>query len=74
VLSLLLDVHVHRHKVCWQGSPSRVKVEEASVKGTSALPAMGSLQDCGGEESKRIKDGGQGERRKRGGHFKAKRG
>jgi hypothetical protein len=38
-------------------------VDTVSLKGTSALPAMGSLQECGGDERKRIKNGGEGERR-----------
>ena len=49
-----------------EGSPSRAKVDEASLNGTIALPAMGIVQRCGEEESKKIKNGGEDERVKRG--------
>ena len=49
-----------------EGSPSRVKVDEVSLNKTIALPAMGIVQRCGEEESKKIKNGGEDERVKRG--------
>ena len=49
-----------------EGSPSRAKVHEASLSGMIALPAMGKAQRCGEEESKKIKNGGEGEKRRRG--------
>ena len=54
-----------------KGSPSTANVDEASLKGTIALPAMGMIRVCGEDESKRIKvevrEKGEGED-----HFKAK--
>ena len=56
-----------------EGSHSRANVDEASLNGMIALPAMGNDQSCGGEESKKIKlevrKKGEGED-----HFKAKTG
>ena len=49
-----------------EASPSRAKVDEASLNGMIALPAMGKAQSCGEEESKKIKNGGEDERVKRG--------
>ena len=54
-----------------EGSPSRARVDEASLNGTSALPAMGMVQRGGEEESKKIKNEGEDERMKRG-SFKGK--
>ena len=56
-----------------EGSPSRANVDEASLNGMIALPAMGNDQSCGRDESKKIKmevrKKGEGED-----HFKAKTG
>jgi len=49
-----------------EGSPSWAKVDEVSLNGTIALPAMGIVQRCGEEESKEIKNGDEDERRRRG--------
>ena len=49
-----------------EGSPSRAKLVEPSLNGTIALPAMENAQSCGEEESKKIKNGGEGEKRRRG--------
>ena len=49
-----------------EGSPSRAKVDEASLSGMIALLAMGKAQSCGEEESKKIKNGGEDERRRKG--------
>ena len=56
-----------------EGSPSRANVDEVSLNGMIALPAMENAQSCGGDERKKIKM----EVRKKGGgedHFKAKPG
>ena len=37
-------------------SPSRAKVDEASMNGMIAFPAMRDVHRCGGEESKMIKN------------------
>ena len=47
-----------------EGSLSRAKVDEASMKGTIAFPTMRDVQRCGGKESKMIKNGGEDERRR----------
>ena len=57
-----------------EGSPSRVKVDEVSLNKTIALPAMGIVQKCGEERSKKIKNGGEDERRRRGLFLNAKSG
>ena len=49
-----------------EGSPSKAKVDEASMNGTIAFPAMRGVQRCGEEESKMIKNGGEDERKRRG--------
>ena len=49
-----------------EGSPSKAKVDEASMNGTIAFPAMRDVQRCGEEESKMIKNGGEDERKRRG--------
>jgi hypothetical protein len=54
-----------RARFAGEGSPSRAKVDEASLNGMIALPAMGRAQSCGEEESKKIKNGGEDERRRR---------
>ena len=54
-----------------EGSPTRANVDETSLNGMIALPAIGNDQSCGGDESKKIKMEG----RKKGegeDHFKAK--
>ena len=60
-----------RARFAGEGSPSRANVDEASLNGMIALPAMGNDQSCGGDESKKIKmevrKKGEGED-----HFKAK--
>ena len=60
-----------RVRFAGEGSPSRANVDEASLNGMIALPAMGNDQSCGGDESKKIKmevrKKGEGED-----HFKAK--
>ena len=62
-----------RARFASKGSPSRVNVDEASLNGMIALPAMRNDQSCGGDESKKIKmvvrKKGEGED-----HFKAKTG
>ena len=60
-----------RARFAGEGSPSRANVDEASLNGMIALPAMGNDHSCGGDESKKIKL----EVRKKGeveDHFKAK--
>ena len=49
-----------------EGSPSKAKVDEASMNGMIAFPAMTDVQRCGEEESKMIKNGGEDERKRRG--------
>ena len=44
-----------RARFAGKGSPSRANVDEASLNGMIALPAMGNDQSCGGDESKKIK-------------------
>ena len=60
-----------RARFAGEGSPSRANVDEVSLNGMIALPAMGNDQSCGGDESKKIKmevrKKGEGED-----HFKAK--
>ena len=62
-----------RARFTGEGSPSRANVDEASLNGMIALPAMGNDHSCGGDESKKIKlevrKKGEGED-----HFKAKTG
>ena len=62
-----------RARFAGEGSPSRVNMDEVSLNGMIALPAMGNDQSCGGDESKKIKmevrKKGEGED-----HFKAKTG
>ena len=60
-----------RTRFAGEGSPLRANVDEASLNGMIALPAMGNDQSCGGDESKKIKmevrKKGEGED-----HFKVK--
>ena len=44
-----------RARFTGEGSPLRANVDEASLNGLIALPAMGNDQSCGGDESKKIK-------------------
>ena len=53
-----------RARFTGEGSPSRAKVDEASLNGMIILPAMGIVQRGGEEESKKIKNGGEDERMK----------
>jgi len=57
---------VARARFAGEGSPSRANMDEAALNGMIALPAMENAQSCGEEESKKIKKGGEGERRRRG--------
>ena len=55
-----------RARFAGEGSPSSVNMGKASLNGMIALPAMGKGQSCGEEERKKIKNGGEDERRRRG--------
>ena len=49
-----------------EGSPSRAKVDMASLNAMIALSSMGIVQRGGQKESKKIKNGGEDESVKRG--------